>query len=74
MIFIASFFVFVFIIAAMAVGVVAGRTPIRGSCGGVSLLGIDQKCEICGENPQAYEAERRSIERVGIVRSYDPRA
>ena len=30
-------------IAAMAVGVMAGRTPIKGSCGGVSGRG----CELC---------------------------
>ena len=41
MIFLISFIVFAFILAAMAVGVIAGREPIKGSCGGIGALGID---------------------------------
>ena len=60
MIFLISFFVFALILAAMAVGVMAGREPIKGSCGGIGALGIDQSCEICGGNPQRCETETRS--------------
>jgi hypothetical protein len=38
-------------VAAMAVGVMFGRQPIAGSCGGLKTLGIDGECEICGGNP-----------------------
>ena len=41
MIFLISFIVFAFILSAMAVGVIAGRAPIKGSCGGIGALGID---------------------------------
>lgn len=45
-------FVFMLVIvAAMAVGVVFGRKPISGSCGGMKALGMDVECEICGGNP-----------------------
>ena len=60
MIFLISFLVFAFILAAMAVGVIAGREPIKGSCGGIGALGIDQSCEICGGDPQRCETETRS--------------
>lgn len=61
MIFLISFIVFAVILAAMAVGVMAGREPIKGSCGGIGALGIDQSCEICGGDPQRCETETRSM-------------
>jgi len=77
-IFIITFVAFAVIIAAMAVGVMAGRAPISGSCGGVGRLGIDQTCEICGGNPQACETETRSTSttsnRSSGVATYDPKA
>lgn len=39
-----SFTVIGLVIAAMAVGVMAGREPIKGSCGGLNGGG----CELCG--------------------------
>ena len=58
-IFVLTFIVFVLIIAAMSVGVMAGREPIKGSCGGMGALGIDQSCEICGGDPQRCETKTR---------------
>ena len=40
----ASFIVLALAVAAMAVGVIFGRSPIRGSCGGVAGGG----CAVCG--------------------------
>lgn len=48
------------VIAAMAVGVMAGRAPIKGSCGGMRGLGVNGACEICGGNPQRCEEQTRS--------------
>jgi len=44
------------IIVGMAVGVLFGRQPIKGSCGGMSAVGIDAECEICGGNPARCES------------------
>ena len=47
-------FAFIFmllVVAAMAIGVMFGRKPIAGSCGGLKALGISGECEICGGNP-----------------------
>jgi hypothetical protein len=40
----------------MAVGVLFGRKPISGSCGGMKALGMDVACEICGGNPGRCES------------------
>ncbi len=47
------------VIAGMAVGVMAGRPPIKGSCGGMGALGIDTACEICGGDPKRCDEETR---------------
>jgi hypothetical protein len=39
------------IMAAMAVGVIFGREPIKGSCGGLNNVGVEENCELCGGNP-----------------------
>ncbi len=44
------------IVAAMAVGVLFGRKPISGSCGGMKALGMDVECEICGGNPSLCDS------------------
>ena len=50
------------VIAGMAVGVMAGRGPLKGSCGGIGALGIDQKCDLCGGDPQRCDEETRDGE------------
>ena len=45
------------IVGAMAVGVMFGRKPIAGSCGGLAAVGIEGKCEICGVNHELCEAD-----------------
>ena len=43
-------------VALMAVGVVFGRKPIAGSCGGMKALGMEMECEICGGDPQRCDS------------------
>ena len=40
------------VVAIMAVGVLFGRKPIAGSCGGIAQLGLGGECQICGRKPQ----------------------
>lgn len=47
------------VITAMAVGVIAGRPPIKGSCGGMGALGIDTACDLCGGDPKRCDEESR---------------
>jgi hypothetical protein len=62
MVFVISFLIFGLVVAAMAVGVLAGRAPIKGSCGGVGALGIDNTCELCGGDPRRCDEETRDGE------------
>ena len=54
-----TFAVLLTVVSIMAVGVVFGRTPIKGSCGGMSALGMKTACDICGGNQQRCEKESR---------------
>ena len=51
-----AFLIMLLIVAGMAVGVLFGRKPIAGSCGGMKALGIDMECEICGGDPTRCES------------------
>lgn len=68
------FFVMLLVVAGMAIGVIMGRKPIAGSCGGIANLGIEKECSICGgdrnkcdevnaeaasDSTQAYDATKR---------------
>lgn len=60
--FLVSVLVFGLVMAGMAIGVIMGRQPIKGSCGGMGALGIDTACEICGGDPQRCDEETRDGE------------
>jgi hypothetical protein len=50
-----TFIVTLAIICVMAVGVIFGRKPITGSCGGMKALGMEMECEVCGGDPGRCE-------------------
>lgn len=60
--FIVALVVVLLLVAGMAVGVLMGREPIKGSCGGIAALGIDTECEICGGNPHLCETEQNKTD------------
>ena len=45
------------LVALMAVGVLLGRKPIAGSCGGMKALGMEMECEICGGDVAKCDTE-----------------
>lgn len=56
------------LVAAMSVGVIFGRKPITGTCGGLGAAGITGPCDICGgdtskceENTEVNEAGAGSL-------------
>lgn len=67
------------IMAAMAVGVIMGKRPIAGTCGGLNRIGMKEGCDVCGGNDQVCEEEnrkagsarRRSDESRGMDLGYD---
>ena len=58
--FLLAMLVFILVVAGMAVGVIFSNKPIKGSCGGMSAIGIDSNCDICGGNPKVCEEETRN--------------
>ncbi|WP_110687495.1 (Na+)-NQR maturation NqrM [Salinicola aestuarinus] len=79
-IWILAFALMLLLTAGMAVGVIVGRKPIAGSCGGLNNLGLKNGCDICGGNDQVCEeesrknaagAQRRSDENRGADLGYD---
>ncbi|MFT5575255.1 MAG: hypothetical protein ACI89D_000770 [Bermanella sp.] len=54
-----SFFVMLFLVSIMAIGVIFGRKPLKGSCGGVgAALGTpNYVCDLCGNDPNKCEEE-----------------
>ena len=44
------FLVLMLIIAAMSVGVLFGKKPITGTCGGLANLEPGRECELCAGN------------------------
>lgn len=46
-----TFSILLLIFTAMSIGVVFGRKPIAGSCGGLKTMEEIGDCEICGGDP-----------------------
>ena len=46
--FLFAFILMTVLVSLMAIGVILGREPIKGSCGGMKALGLEMECEICG--------------------------
>jgi hypothetical protein len=67
--FLLTFCVILFLVLAMSVGVIAGRGPIKGSCGGMNALGIDTECDICGGDPNKCDNVEESTSPANL--SYD---
>lgn len=64
------------IFAGMAVGLLFGRGPIKGSCGGIAALTGERQCELCGGDRVRCEeinAAPAPGTGEGGVRQFDPR-
>jgi hypothetical protein len=65
--FLLVFLIMVLLVAGMSVGVIFGRKPISGSCGGMSAVGINSSCDICGGNTQKCEEESQRVASEAIA-------
>lgn len=61
------------VITAMSVGVLMGRKPISGSCGGMAALGMDVACDICKGDKAICDDEQDKAKAKKAVKdlSYD---
>ena len=65
-------FVFMLLLmTAMAIGVLAGRKPISGSCGGMKALGMDVSCEVCGGDPDICKKENAVTTKIARALAID---
>lgn len=53
--FLVTFLVMAVVIAIMSIGVLFGRKPVQGSCGGLNNVSGMKNCEICGGEPEKCE-------------------
>ncbi|MFT5421340.1 MAG: hypothetical protein ACI9D5_002095 [Candidatus Endobugula sp.] len=55
-----GFILLALVITGMAVGVLMGRRPITGSCGGIgAALGVkNYNCDICGDDPNKCDEKK----------------
>ncbi|EPC03485.1 hypothetical protein L861_18270 [Litchfieldella anticariensis FP35 = DSM 16096] len=59
------------IVGAMAIGIIMGRKPIAGSCGGLNNLGLKEGCEVCGGKDEICEEENRKRSQSSTRRRSD---
>lgn len=72
-VFIATFVVFLAVVAGMSIGYIIKRKSIHGSCGGIASLGLEKVCD-CPEPCDARkkrmvreEARREMLEKHRII-------
>lgn len=59
-VFIVTFVVFLFVMVAMAVGVIVANRSIKGSCGGLNDIdGLQGACDICEGKKQCKRRTRQ---------------
>ena len=58
-------------VLGLAAGVLAGRKPIAGSCGGIANLGIEKECSICGGVREKCEEANASGTNQATDLAYD---
>jgi hypothetical protein len=61
--FLATLLVFGLAFAGLALGILVGREPIRGSCGGLRKFGIEKDCSCEAPCPR----RRRELERLAAA-------
>lgn len=54
------------IILAMAVGVLFGRKPISGSCGGMAAIGMASECDVCGGDKSKCDSTTKPFRKSSV--------
>jgi hypothetical protein len=60
--FIAAFVLLLVVVAAMAIGVIFGRSAIKGSCGGLNQVGLGGSCGGACSLEEKEECARRKAQ------------
>ena len=52
MIWLVTFVLMLLAVLGLALGLIFGRKPLAGSCGGIANLGLEKQCSLCGGDRQ----------------------
>ncbi|MBC7191923.1 (Na+)-NQR maturation NqrM [Marinobacter sp.] len=63
--FLLALLVVVLLMAGMSIGVIFGRKPISGTCGGLNAAGVGGPCEICGGDTSKCKEENERTAGAG---------
>jgi len=56
------FCVLALIVGMMSIGIILGKKPIAGSCGGMSALGMDVVCDVCKGDKSKCDSEIKRVQ------------
>ena len=70
--FLVVFAVMLILVTLMSVGVIMGRKPISGSCGGMSAIGMEVACDVCKGDKTKCETEVEKASAVKNTESTEP--
>ncbi|MDO4777211.1 MAG: (Na+)-NQR maturation NqrM [Cardiobacteriaceae bacterium] len=73
--FIAVFVVLMLVVIGMGIGVIFGRPPLKGSCGGLNNVGVERACgctDVCANEAQQDGGKPSSASVDHGVKHYKP--
>lgn len=73
--FIAVFVVLMLVVIGMSVGVIFGRPPLKGSCGGLGNVGVERACgctDVCANEEQKEVQDKKEFSIEDSVKYYKP--
>lgn len=68
---IASILLMGVVVFGLGLGVIFGRKPLAGSCGGMGAIGMDGACDVCGGDKNKCEKESKIAAEVAQTSGTD---
>lgn len=66
------FIVMIVFVITMSAGLLLGRKPISGSCGGMAAVGMESACDVCGGDKKKCDKEnKQAAEKSSAAEFYD---
>lgn len=60
------FVIMLLLVLAMSVGVLFAGKPIKGSCGGLSAIGMKSACDVCSGKDEECERKKQKREKIEL--------